>query len=247
MERAAVNTGNVINRLKDMIDREGQSYLTEEPYRVYLELKEDFAVDKIISGGILVFLVNGMMDYVGPESDFQELSRKIQKECGFNKKMADRLAGIFLSLYSEENMEEWESKNLKGLSEFLSEEFCCSWEGEAVWERGGGGILCHYQGKTVLKPKETAAKEKKLQDMLRRNSFLTKEEIAEHFEGSLRKYLDDAFEEECTCDEYYPPVVEDFELEYFVGKWCKEKGFELLFCEGRSWDDGYEPHSWRRW
>ena len=51
-----------------MIDREGQSYLTEEPYRVYLELKEDFAVDKIISGGILVFLVNGMMDYVGPDS-----------------------------------------------------------------------------------------------------------------------------------------------------------------------------------
>ena len=122
-----MNTGNVINRLKDMIDREGQSYLTEEPYRVYLELKEDFAVDKIISGGILVFLVNGMMDYVGPESDFQELSRKIQKECSFNKKMADRLAGIFLSLYSEENTEEWESKNQKGLSEFLSEEFCCSW------------------------------------------------------------------------------------------------------------------------
>ena len=121
MERAAVNTGNVINRLKDMIDREGQSYLTEEPYRVYLELKEDFTVDKIISGGILAFLVNGMMDYVGPESDFQELSRTVQKECGFNKKMADRLAGIFLSLYSEENTEEWESKNLKGLSEFLSE------------------------------------------------------------------------------------------------------------------------------
>ena len=37
------------------------------------------------------------------------------------------------------------------------------------------------------------------------------------------------------------------ELSYFVGKWCKEKGFELLSCEGKGWDDGYETHSWGRW
>ena len=53
--------------------------------------------------------------------------------------------------------------------------------------------------------------------------------------------MDSEFEEYCTCDDYYEPVVEDFELTYDVEHWCKENGFEVVSCEGDGSNGGYEP------
>ena len=52
----------------------------------------------------------------------------------------------------------------------------------------------------------------------------------------------------CTCDGYYEPVVEDFELTYDVEHRCKENGFEVVSCEGDNGSDGgYEPKFRRGW
>ena len=39
---------------------------------------------------------------------------------------------------------------------------------------------------------------------------MTKESIREFYEKKLKEYLDSEFEEYCTCDDYYEPVVEDY-------------------------------------
>lgn len=77
--------------------------------------------------------------------------------------------------------------------------------------------------------------------ILKKNPFTTPESIRKHYETELRKYLDCEFEEYCTCDDYYQPVVEDFEIDYYVNTWCKENGFTIVLCEGNGYDDGYEP------
>ena len=123
----------------------------------------------------------------------------------------------------------------------------CCWKGFAVWDAGSGTIDCHYEAEIVLKPEKAAAEDKKLQQMLGRNSFLTKEEIAEFFKKSLCRFLDDEFEEYCTAEDYYPPVVEDFEIDYRVRDWCKKTGFKMLSCEGTGDDNGFEPKYRRRW
>lgn len=58
---------------------------------------------------------------------------------------------------------------------------------------------------------------------------------------ALRRYLDDKFDDYCTEDDYYQPVVEDFEAEECVKDWCKANGFQFISCDGEGTDDGYEP------
>lgn len=57
------------------------------------------------------------------------------------------------------------------------------------------------------------------------------------------------FEEYCTEDDYYPPVVVDFgsNMEYALPEWSKENGFEFVSWEGDGDDGGYEPKFRKGW
>ena len=59
--------------------------------------------------------------------------------------------------------------------------------------------------------------------------------------------MDYEFEDYCTCDDYYQPVAEDFELEAYLKDWCDDNGFKIVSCEGDGGDGGYEPDSVRKW
>ena len=83
-----------------------------------------------------------------------------------------------------------------------------------------------------------AIQNKDLQKLLKKNPFMTKESIYAFYEKKLKKYLNPEFEEYCTCDDYYEPVVEAFELTY---------GFEVISYEGDGSDGGYEPKFRRSW
>ena len=58
--------------------------------------------------------------------------------------------------------------------------------------------------------------------------------------------LDDEFEDYCSDDDYYQPVVEDFEAEHYAREWAEERGLELIRFEGSGSDGGYEPR-FRKW
>ena len=243
----AKTAGEIAGKLKELIDKNGPAYLVEEPYRVYKELTETKSADRKTAGAILCFLVSEAAGKASGDSDAAELSNAVQKECGFNKRVADRLAEIMLCLYSSHNRQKWSGKDGEGLRTFLDEKFAYTWEGFAVWDEENGTVDCSYEANIVLKPTEGASKDKELARRLKKNPFMEKDEIHRLFEEKLREYLDYEFEEYCTEDDYYQPVVEDFEIEYRVTEWSKENGFKVISCDGHGGDGGYEPKFRRGW
>ena len=238
---------NVAEELKEIIDNNGPDYLSEEPYKVYKTLVEEKAVDKKIAGALLYLLTTEVPSGIKPGDDISLLSKLIQKECSFNKKMADRLAEILLALHSKDNEEEWKNKDKAGLEKFRKEKLAVKWEGFATWSVSGGGVDCYYNVDIVLAPEKNLVVNEDLEKQLRKNRFMKTEAISSFYVKELRKYLDREFEEYCTCDDYYQPVVEDFEIEYYLKEWCKKNGFKLISCEGEGDDSGFEPDSVRRW
>ena len=141
--------------------------------------------------------------------------------------MADRLAIILHTLSSQDNKREWRSKEKEGLTQFLNEEFLYDWKGYAVWDAGNGTVDCHYEARIVVKPTKAVSEDKELARLLAKIPFTTKEKIRDLFARRLQEYLDHEFDYYCTCEDYYQPVVEDFEdnLEYDVKQVRKSYNF----------------------
>lgn len=231
-----------------MIDNNGPSFLTDEPFHVYNELLNSGVTDKKTASAILHVLAAGI-DNSKFCDDTEQMSDTIRTECSLNKKMADKLSIILTSLYSENNRKEWQKKKKEGLKLFLKEDFNCTWEGYVVWDAGNGTIDCYYKAQIKLKPTDMILKDKELTQLLNKNPFLNKEFISELFEKRLQDYLDGKFYWYCTCDDYYQPVVEDFglNLEDDIPEWCNDNGFEYISFDGKGYDGGYEPkyrHNW---
>ena len=235
-----------VEKLKEIIESKGPDYLTDEPYLAYKELIDSGSADKKTAGALLLFLVSDLLKNA-PVEDAVALSKLIQRECCLNKRMADKLAKIVGSLYSKDNKIEWKNKDKAGLQQFVKEKLLLEWRGESTWEGDGGSDFCHYTAKIVLSPKKGFEADDKLKQAFEKNPFTSKEKIREHYTKKLVSYLDNEFEEYCTCDDYYEPVVEDFEAEYYTKKWCDENGFKLVSFEGDGCDDGFEPYFRKRY
>ena len=239
---------SVAEKLKELIDENGPKYLTEEPYKVYKELIRTKTTDKKTAGALLMLFVSGIMETVTPDDVLADMSKRIQRECCFNKKMADALTVIVLSLHSHENEEEWNNKNFDGLIRFKKEKLKFKWEGFSTWREHGGSVDCYYHADLILSAREDLVIDKELTRSLKKNPFMKVEAIRDFYENKIKEHLDYEFEEYCMEDDYYQPVVEDFDCEYHLEKWCKEHGFELISCNGEGRDGGYEPDYVRnRW
>lgn len=238
----ADHTMKVITNLKEIVDKNSPNYLTDEPYAVFSELIESGAADRRLAGAIMYVLASGLFEPVDENCTVKDLSGKIQSVCSFNKKMADRLAAIFLSLYSLQNREEWKRMDLQGLEQFKKNDFSFKWNGFSVWRYSGGSVSCYYEADIALRPTSSIVVDPKLAEQLKKNPFMTKEAISDHYINLIKQYLDYEFEDYCTCDDYYQPVVEDFMVDRDAVKtWCMKNGFELVECEGDGYDGGYEP------
>ena len=240
-------TVSVAEKLKELVDSNGPGYLAENPYDVYRELINSESADKKTAGAVMLLLMTDIMETVDSKQDPATLSKQIQKECCFNKKMSDLLSDIVLQLHSDENEEDWKEKDMAGLEQFRKEKLSVEWEGFATWKVSGGGVDCFYNADIVLKPTAKLVITEELSKALKKNPYMKAEAIGKIYEKKLVAFLDREFEEYCTCDDYYEPVVEDFELESYVKDWCKKNGFKIISCEGDGDDSGYEPDSVRRW
>lgn len=76
---------------------------------------------------------------------------------------------------------------------------------------------------------------------------MTKESIYKYFQKAIYRYLSNEFEEYCTCNDYYQPVVEDLGIDYYVTEWSGKNGFEVVSCEGDGDEGGYEPKFRKGW
>ena len=68
-----------------------------------------------------------------------------------------------------------------------------------------------------------------------------KQDVIEALQNSICAKLDDEFEDCCSEDDYYPPVVQDFEAEEYAREWAEERGLKLVSFTGSGSDGGYEP------
>ena len=240
---------DIVKALKEIVEKNGPNYLAEEPFQVYTELIRSGNADRKTAAALLHLLTSGLLETTDPGNNAELLSDSIRRECSINKRMADRLAIILYTLYSQDNRKKWRRKEKEGLTQFLNEDFLYDWKGFAVWDAGNGTVDCHYEARIIVKPTKAVSEDKELARLLAKNPFATKETICDLFAKRLQGYLDHEFDYYCTCEDYYQPVVEDFEdnLEYDVKQWSEQNGFEFVSCDGDGGDDGYEPKFRNNW
>ena len=238
-------TESAARKLKELIDNNGPDFLATNPYVVYKELVKSGSADKKTAGAVMFLLTTDIPNEIGLHRDRMSLTKQIQKSCSFNRKMADFLADIMLRLYSDKNNEEWKNKDLSGFEKFRDENLSFRWEGFSVWQASGGGVDCYYNADIFLKPVKNLAVGDELADALKKNPFLKTDDIRKEYIRQMTEYLNREFEKYCTEDDYYEPVVEDFELKSCVEEWSKKNGFKVLSCEGKGDDSGFVPNSVR--
>ncbi len=80
--------------------------------------------------------------------------------------------------------------------------------------------------------------EEEWKNKVKKNPFTKTEDIRKLYIKDLKEHLDYEFKDYCTCDDYYQPVAEDFELEAYLKDWCDDNGFKIVSCEGDGGDGG---------
>ncbi len=121
------------------------------------------------------------------------------------------------------------------------QEWSYTWQGEAVWYDGSGTVSCNYQAEMTFCPGDEGTKGPEVRKLEMENPGFREEDAVAALQKSLKQKLDDEFEDYCSDDDYYQPVVEDFEAEYCAREWAEERGLELIRFEGSGSDGGYEP------
>ena len=122
----------------------------------------------------------------------------------------------------------------------------CSWDGEAVWDYGTGIVQCFYEAEMVLGKEDTVIHGPEVQKLETEKPGFTAEDVIVALQDSLCAELDAQFEFYCTAEDYYQPVVEDFEAESYAREWAEKRGIKLISFEGEGSDGGFEPKH-RRW
>ena len=224
-------------KLKSIVDDEGIDFLSREPVKMYKRLTESADTDLRMCRCVLSVLLAGIMEKVqGASYDDEALSKWIQSECFYKKKVADKLAEMFLLLFSAENMATWSSKEEAGFREFCEGEWEYSFEGEETWHSGGGHVDCSCTVEIDFAVSDTDKARKVVAKELKLNPFLTDEAIYELIAKKLDGVLERELYDYVTGDDYYQPYMEDFGVncQPAVEKFCKESGLELLDfqCEG---------------
>jgi len=236
----------VKNRLKEVIDEKSLVYLRDKPYAVYEDLLKNHC-DPFCARVVLMTMLAGCLDKIQTEEvSGEDLTAYIQKECGFNKKLASTAAEIYSSLFGNEELEEWKGREMQGLRDFCDKEQKMELDAHAVWYAGNVHVDCDFWAKVRLWVRNKKAVEDGVANKLKKNPYMTEEEIRKEYERILQKELEYDLDEYATSDDYYPPVAEDYDdnFEYDVLKpFCEKYGFEVVSWEGEgSGSDSYEPN-----
>ncbi|HBA49874.1 MAG TPA: hypothetical protein DCZ91_19190 [Lachnospiraceae bacterium] len=227
--------------LKEIIDKEGVDYLRKSACAVYHKLEGKVA--PLLSRLILITLLADI-PVKAKERSVSDLSKEIQKQCCLKKGISDQLAVMYVSLFNKENLAEWKEKNGQGFREFCSRRWQFEWSGEGVWNTGNAHADCYCSVTAEIEAVDAMIIKEEISKQLKANPFMTSEKIFQYYYNCLSKVLDADFEEYVTCDDYYPPVMEDYHLncEDALTKICDEKGFKVVSftCDGGMSD--FEPN-----
>ena len=234
--------GVVIDHPNVFRDRNDNAVVTFSPYNIaelpkgrpWLEMSEH----SIYGNGTKTFVI--CCEEKTQVSEQEALEQKIQKaeeKLLLAKKQYDAaIEKLHKLLEKRDEMK----KGLDG-GRVTLKEWTCSWKGNAVWDAGRGYVNCNYQAKMSFRPKGTVIRGPEIRKLETQNPRFQEEDVIEALKKGLCEYLDNQFEDYCMEDDYYQPVVEDFEAQDYAREWAQERGLELTAFEGVGSDDGYEP------
>jgi len=234
----------MVHMLTEICDKKSASFLESHPTNVYRALTKNENMDRRLAGALLLTLLEHIPTLALEEHDVHKVQQAIEAACLITHETCERLARVYGALFGSSNLERWEDLAYAGLEELKDAPLDVTWEGEDVWQPGSANLVCHYTAEIKLMGRYPQDDE--IDAALEENPLLTAEEVRKMFTSSLETFLDDSFEYFCGADDYYQPVVEDFEAEHYTRDWCSKHGFELVSFEGEGWDDGFEPRG-RRW
>lgn len=223
-ERAA----KIISVLDKRVRTEGYEYIYECAYNVYKTMLEK-GIDRIDAATVLYALASD----VGRERK-DDIREQVAKRLLLDKDGAELINGVFYALYAEESLSVMRKEEYAGLDEFCSAEHEAVIEAEATWCQKRGAkqdYTCTYRLTFRVAERELLVKD--LRDKLRKNPFLKEADIYKHCVGGLKEFIADEFEEYCTCDDYYPPAVEDFPCNCVeeIEDYLRNHGIELISDE----------------
>ena len=220
----------IAKRLKKVIEENGLDYLMENSFKIYSLLLKEKVASPLSARMILLTLLAKVHLKAKELADAKELAQYIQRSCCLNKEMADFLSSIYVELFSAENQEEWKKKAGMGFDDFCRREWEFSWDGDCEWRHRGGTMDCSCSATARIKIVNPQQLGSELQQMLEKNPFIASSDIFDYYQFILCDLLDSDFEEYCTSDDYYPPVVEDYNGNFYdiVEEFCKKYGMQLI-------------------
>lgn len=225
-----MNAKKTADILKELTAGKGYDYIYDEAYSVHKTLIKR-GIDKRTANVILYAL----LEEVGRDNK-GDIEREVDEVLNLKKKKSSLVIEIFSSLYDEENIKKMKDDEYKGLEEFLSSSWQITSEGEATWQyKGGSKTDYSYRYTMTINVFDRNIVTKEIGEKLKKNPFLKAEEIRSYYEKEIDSIIREDFEDYCTCDDYYPPVVEDFysNIEYDTTEYLPMHGLEMT-------DDEYE-------
>ncbi len=219
----------IIESFTALIDENGPEYPTEHPMGLVKRLVQDCGETPVV-GALYFVALNGIFsDAMSEDATEETLAEIIQKKCSFKKDYAVKLAEISMQVYSKQHLAGLRGKRgssfekLCGLSDWTF-----SWNGETEWHSRGGYVTCTGEGTASLKVRGRKKLETAVAKMLPSYEYATIDQLEEYIAKKLRERLDGAFEDYCNADDYYEPVAEDFEFEYYLTEFCKDLGLRVI-------------------
>ncbi len=159
------------------------------------------------------------------------------------KKLRDSVRRQGLKIFREQvrELENRGEKKEAGFLEFCQDEWEYTWEGEATWYSGGVHVDIDGNGTAELRVSDPEKLRAFLGDTLKKNPYLSADDIFELICQELDDELDSDYKYYADAEDYYPPVGEDFEFRYYVEEFCKKCGLELTSCDFDGSTSDYEP------
>lgn len=235
----------IVRHLEEIIKEHGMEYLQKKPYEVYCKL--------ITAGGddaharlVLITLLSGASTKA-KELDTENLSRNIKKECYLRKEIADEIASMYNQLFDTKNIASWKKRKNYGFREFCSKSWEFNWFGSGTWRSDGGHMDCRCDITAEIEVLDKEQAKRAVSKVLEENPFTPAEKIYDIFSKQMSDALNEDLEDYVTCEDYYPPVMEDYYMngEDTFEKYCNKLGLRVLSfdCDGSISD--FEPDHMR--
>ena len=138
----------------------------------------------------------------------EKLSENLQKECVVRKAVCDKVASIYTKLFGERREE---TENVYSFWEFCDQKWDYEWSRKTLLEIESLYIECEASIKAIIEVNDEEILEGRIEKLIKKSSYVKPQEIFEYIDEKISESVNNVFEEYATFDDYYPPIMEDYD------------------------------------